>query len=80
LDQDNRDQDPKFRLEDLEAKLKTTRSMVLQKFLRTQIERLKQGKGGVGLPSRHPVMQMPWSKVLPKPDPAKYSKMAGGAA
>jgi hypothetical protein len=41
LYQDVPEKHPGLRLEDLEAKLKTTASPILQKFLKTQIERLK---------------------------------------
>jgi hypothetical protein len=66
---------PGLSLESMEAKLKTTTSPVLQKFLRTQIERLKQDRGGVGQPSRHPVMRMPAQKVEAKLDPSKRANL-----
>jgi hypothetical protein len=75
LYQDAPERHPSLRLEDMEAKLKTTTSPILQKFLRTQIERLKQDRGGVGQPSRHPVMQMPGLKVEAKLDPSKWANL-----
>jgi hypothetical protein len=66
---------PGLSLESMEAKLKTTTSPVLQRFLRTQIERLKQDRCGVGQPSRHPVMQMPGQRVDAKLDPTKQAKL-----
>jgi hypothetical protein len=74
LYQDVPEQSPGLRLEDMETKLKTTTSPILQKFLRTQIERLKRDKGEIGLPSRHPVMPMPGQKVEAKLDAAKRAE------
>jgi hypothetical protein len=75
LYQDAPERHPGLRLEDMEATLKRTTSPILQKFLRTQIERLKQDRGGVGQPSRHPVMQMPGQKVEAKLDPSKRANL-----
>jgi hypothetical protein len=75
LYQDAPEKHPGLRLEDMEAKLKTTTSPILQKFLRTQIERLKRDKGEIGLPSRHPVMPMPGRKIDAELDPANQAKL-----
>jgi hypothetical protein len=77
LYQEGPERQPGLRLEDMEAKLKTTTSPVLQKFLRTQIERQKRDKGESGQPSRPPVMRMPGQTVEAKLDPAKQAKLPG---
>jgi len=65
---------PGLRLEDMKAKLKTTTSPILQRFLRTQIERLERDKGEIGSPSRRPVMRMPGRKVEAELDATKQAK------
>jgi hypothetical protein len=68
LYQDAPEQRPGLRLEDMEAKLKTTNSPILKKFLETQIKRLKaenriRGECGIERP-----------KVAAKFDPAEKAK------